>query len=172
MKLTDWVLCEIYKKETDDNKQEVLSARNQHLDELSHRKRTLMHHQGSIYQKSASTLVYQQQLHSTYQDNQSDKSNEDNFSYNYEEILELDYADSLNPAAKGGKGAAEGQQPTRDVFVSSCRGSRPLGTCLVWLPSSPLGSCQAAALGSVCFVKLPSSSFRECLFREAAKQQL
>nr|GEZ10672.1 NAC domain-containing protein [Tanacetum cinerariifolium] len=56
-----------------------------------------MHHQGSSYQTSASTLVYHQQLHSTYQDNQSDESNEDNFSYNYEEVLELDYADSLNP---------------------------------------------------------------------------
>nr|GEX23029.1 putative reverse transcriptase domain-containing protein [Tanacetum cinerariifolium] len=33
----------------------------------------------------------------TYQDNHSDESNEDNFSYNYEEVLELDYADSLNP---------------------------------------------------------------------------
>nr|GFA40928.1 NAC domain-containing protein [Tanacetum cinerariifolium] len=95
--LTDWVLFEIYKKETDDSKQKVLNARNQHLDELLRRKRTLMHHQGSRYQKSASTLVYQQQLHSTYQDNQSNKSNEDNFSYNYKEVLELDYADSLNP---------------------------------------------------------------------------
>nr|GFA46954.1 NAC domain-containing protein [Tanacetum cinerariifolium] len=82
--------------ETDNSKQEVLNARNQHLDELSRRKRTLMHHQGSSYQKSASTLIYQQQLHSTYQDNQSDKSDEDNFSYNYEEVLELDYANSLN----------------------------------------------------------------------------
>nr|GEX14620.1 NAC domain-containing protein [Tanacetum cinerariifolium] len=31
MKLTDWVLCEIYKKETDDSEQ-VFSARNQQLD--------------------------------------------------------------------------------------------------------------------------------------------
>nr|GFB95556.1 NAC domain-containing protein [Tanacetum cinerariifolium] len=60
-------------------------------------KKILTHHQGSSYQTSASTLVYQQQLHSTYQDNQSDESNEDNFSYNYEEVLELDYADSINP---------------------------------------------------------------------------
>nr|GFB81679.1 NAC domain-containing protein [Tanacetum cinerariifolium] len=43
------------------------------------------------------TIDRKQQLHSTYQDNQSDESNEDNFSYNYEEVLELDYADSLNP---------------------------------------------------------------------------
>nr|GEX43579.1 NAC domain-containing protein [Tanacetum cinerariifolium] len=98
MKLTDWVLCELYQKETDDSKQQLLlSARHQHLDELSRRKRILMHHQGSSYQTSASTLVFQQQVHSTYQDNQSDESNEDNFSYNYEEVLELDYADSLNP---------------------------------------------------------------------------
>nr|GEW40778.1 NAC domain-containing protein [Tanacetum cinerariifolium] len=55
-----------------------------------------MHHQGSSYQTSASTLVYQQQLYSTYQDIQSDELNEDNISYNYEEVLELDYADSLN----------------------------------------------------------------------------
>nr|GEZ13961.1 hypothetical protein [Tanacetum cinerariifolium] len=44
-----------------------------------------------------STVCDDQQLHSTYQDNQSNESNEDNFSYNYEEVLELDYADSLNP---------------------------------------------------------------------------
>ncbi|GKB00790.1 NAC domain-containing protein [Tanacetum coccineum] len=97
MKLTDWVLCEIYKKETDGSKQQVLSARNQHLDELSRRKRILMHHQGSSYQTSASTQVFQQQIQSTYQDKQFVESNEDNFSYNYEEVLELDYADSLNP---------------------------------------------------------------------------
>ncbi|GJS95222.1 NAC domain-containing protein [Tanacetum coccineum] len=98
MKLTDWVLCEIYKKETDDSKQQVLlSARHQHLDELSRRKRILMHHQGSSYQTSASTHVFQQQIQSTHQDNQFVELNEDNFSYNYEEVLELDYADSLNP---------------------------------------------------------------------------
>ncbi|GJT39039.1 NAC domain-containing protein [Tanacetum coccineum] len=101
MKLADWVLCEIYKKETDDSKQQVLSARNQHLDELSRRKRILMHHQESSYQTSASTHVFQQQVQSTYQDNQSIESNEDNFSFNDEELLEQllddDYADSLKP---------------------------------------------------------------------------
>nr|GEY65675.1 retrotransposon protein, putative, Ty1-copia subclass [Tanacetum cinerariifolium] len=58
----------------------------------------LMHLQGSSYRTSASTLVDQQQLHIAYQDNQSNESNEDNFSYNYKEVLELDYADSLNPS--------------------------------------------------------------------------
>nr|GEX40552.1 NAC domain-containing protein [Tanacetum cinerariifolium] len=43
------------------------------------------------------TIDRKQQLHITYQDNQSDESKEDNFSYNYEEVLELDYVDSLNP---------------------------------------------------------------------------
>nr|GEY19205.1 NAC domain-containing protein [Tanacetum cinerariifolium] len=85
-------------EETDDSKQQVLlSARHQHLDELSRRKRILMHHQGSSYQTSASTLFFQQQVHSTYQNNQSDESNEDNLNNNYEEVLELDYANSLNP---------------------------------------------------------------------------
>ncbi|GJT39041.1 NAC domain-containing protein [Tanacetum coccineum] len=101
MKLADWVLCEIYKKETDDSQQEVLSARNQHLDKLLSRKRILMHHQGSSYQTSASTHVFQQQVQSTYQDKQFVESNEDNFSFNDEELLEHllddDYADSLKP---------------------------------------------------------------------------
>nr|GEV45351.1 probable protein disulfide-isomerase A6 [Tanacetum cinerariifolium] len=56
----------------------------------------MLTHSSASYQTSALTLVYQQQLYNTYQDNQSDESNEDNFSYNYEEVLELDYADSLN----------------------------------------------------------------------------
>nr|GFA40568.1 NAC domain-containing protein [Tanacetum cinerariifolium]GFA40575.1 NAC domain-containing protein [Tanacetum cinerariifolium] len=84
---------------------EMLSAQYNNEEEVEHDYlstlplgyRILMHHQGSSYQTSASTLVYQQQLHSTYQDNHSDESNEDNFSYNYEEVLKLDYDDSLNP---------------------------------------------------------------------------
>nr|GEY66653.1 NAC domain-containing protein [Tanacetum cinerariifolium] len=95
------VLCEIYKKETDDSEQQVFSARNQQLDKLSHRKRILMHHQGSSYQMSASTLVFQQQVNSMYQDNQSIESNEDNFSINdevlLEQLLDDDYTDSLKP---------------------------------------------------------------------------
>ncbi|PWA51302.1 NAC domain-containing protein [Artemisia annua] len=58
-----------------------------------------MHHQGSSYQVSASTHVFQQEVHSTYQDNQSVELNEDDIGFTKEvlELLNDDYADSLKP---------------------------------------------------------------------------
>ena len=94
------MLCEIYKlKKKDDSEQEVLSASNQHFEDLSRRQRILMHHQGSSYQVSASTHVFQQEVQSTYQDNQSVESNEDDLGFTEEEAREVvnDYADSLKP---------------------------------------------------------------------------
>nr|GFB82357.1 hypothetical protein [Tanacetum cinerariifolium] len=60
------------------------------------------------------------------------------------------------------------QQPTRQVFVLSCRGSSPLGGCL-FEAAEAAGACllvlpTAARKGGVCLVQLPTAVYNKGVF--------